>query len=78
MTVPRSSVDDIDHKVRSLCDDVKKGRVSADSLKEVIRLCDESDYQLHHDTGVLLLKCCGNPLSDLETTERQYLADQVE
>ncbi|CAL1688855.1 unnamed protein product [Lasius platythorax] len=77
MTVPRSSVDDIDHKVRSLCDDVKKGRVSADSLKEVIRLCDESDYQLHHDTGVLLLKCCGNPLSDLETTERQYLADQV-
>ncbi|KAM0735572.1 Leucine-rich PPR motif-containing protein, mitochondrial [Formica fusca] len=76
-TVPQSSVDDIDHKLMSLCDDVKKGRVSADSLKEVIKLCDETGYQLPHDTGLLLLKCCGNLLSDVETTERQYLADQV-
>lgn len=76
-TVPQS-VDDIDHKLMSLCDDIKKSRVSADSLKEVIKLCDETGYQLSHDTGVLLLKCCGNLLSDLETTERQYLADQVD
>ncbi|XP_072757104.1 leucine-rich PPR motif-containing protein, mitochondrial [Anoplolepis gracilipes] len=76
-TVSQSSVDDIDHKLMSLCDDVKKGQVSLDSLKEVIRLCNETDYQLHHDTGVLLLKCCGNLLSYLETTERQHLVDQV-
>lgn len=76
-TVPQS-MDDIDHKLMSLCDDIKKSRVSADSLKEVIKLCGETGYQLPHDTGVLLLKCCGNLLSDLETTERQYLADQVE
>ncbi|XP_029177608.1 leucine-rich PPR motif-containing protein, mitochondrial-like [Nylanderia fulva] len=76
-TVPQSSIDDIDHKLISLCDDIKKGRVSGDSLKKVVRLCDESGYQLPHDTGVLLLKCCGSLSSDLETTERQYLVDQV-
>ncbi|KAL6437949.1 hypothetical protein ACFW04_004329 [Cataglyphis niger] len=75
-TVPQS-IDDIDHKLMSLCDDIKKSRVSADSLKEVIKLCDETGYQLPHDTGVLLLKSCGNLLTNLETTERQYLADQV-
>lgn len=77
-TVPQTSIEDIDHKLMSLCDDVKRGQVSTDNLKEVIKLCDETDYQLQHDTGVLLLKCCGNPLSNLDTTERQYLTDQVE
>lgn len=77
-TASQSSIDDIDHKLMSLSDDFKKGRVSGDSLKEVIRLCHEKGYQLPHDTGVLLLKCCGNLVSDLEMTERQYLADQVE
>ncbi|EFN61789.1 Leucine-rich PPR motif-containing protein, mitochondrial [Camponotus floridanus] len=76
-TVPQTSIEDIDHKLMTLCDDIKRGQVSADNLKEVIKLCEETDYQLQHDTGMLLLKCCGNLLSNLETTERQYLTDQV-
>ncbi|XP_011865857.1 PREDICTED: leucine-rich PPR motif-containing protein, mitochondrial-like isoform X2 [Vollenhovia emeryi] len=77
-TIPQSSrSDDVDHKLMSFCDDVKKGRVSADHLREVIDLCSKSDYQLPDGTGVLLLKCCGNLLPGLETAERDYLADQV-
>lgn len=76
-TVPQTSIEDIDHKLISLCDDVKRGQVSADNLKEVIKLCDETDYQLQQDIGVLLLKCCGNLLSNLGTTERQYLTEKV-
>jgi len=77
--VPQSSRSDVvDHKLMSFCDDIKKGRISADNLKEVISLCSKNDYQLPHDTGVLLLKCCGNLLPDLEAAERDHLADQVE
>lgn len=77
-TVPQSSVDDIDHKVMSLCDNIKQGRVSAESLKEIIRLCHECKYHLPHSAGILLLRSCGNQLSDLKPTDRQYLVDQVE
>lgn len=77
-TVLQSSPSDtVDHKLMSFCDNVKKGRISADSLKEVIDLCCKNDYQLPHDTGILLLKCCGNLLPDLDAAERDYLADQV-
>lgn len=78
-TVLQSSQSDVvDHKLMSFCDDVKKGRISADGLREVIDLCSKNDYQLPHDTGVLLLKCCGNLLPDLEAAERDNLANQVE
>lgn len=73
---PQSDV--IDHKLVSFCDDVKKGRVSADGLREIIDLCNKNDYPLPHDTGVLLLKCCGNLLPDLEAAERDHLASQVQ
>ncbi|KYN29003.1 PREDICTED: leucine-rich PPR motif-containing protein, mitochondrial-like [Trachymyrmex cornetzi] len=77
-TVPQSSQSDvIDHKLMSFCDDVKKGQVLVDGLKEVISLCSKNDYQLPHDIGVLLLKCCGNLLHELETAERNHLASQV-
>ncbi|KYN06229.1 PREDICTED: leucine-rich PPR motif-containing protein, mitochondrial-like [Cyphomyrmex costatus] len=77
-TVPQSSQSDIvDHKLMSFCDDIKKGRVSADGLKEVINLCNKNNYQLPQDVGILLLKCCGNLLCDLEATERDNLAGQV-
>lgn len=77
-TVPQSSPSDIiDHKLMSFCDDVKKGQVSVNGLKEVISLCSKNDYQLPHDIGVLLLKCCGNLLHELETAERNHLASQV-
>ncbi|XP_012529755.1 leucine-rich PPR motif-containing protein, mitochondrial [Monomorium pharaonis] len=76
-TVLQSSASDVDHKLMSFCDNVKEGRISADGLKEVIDLCNKNNYQLPHDTGVLLLKCCGNLLSDLNTVDRIYLADQV-
>ncbi|XP_077265156.1 bicoid stability factor [Temnothorax americanus] len=77
-TAPQSSQSDVvDQKLMSFCDDIKKGRVSADGLREVINLCNKNDYHLPHDTGVLLLKCCGNLLPDLEATERDHLAGQV-
>ncbi|KYN31185.1 Leucine-rich PPR motif-containing protein, mitochondrial [Trachymyrmex septentrionalis] len=77
-TTPQSSPSDvIDHKLMLFCDDVKKGQVSVDDLKEVISQCSKNDYRLPHDTGVLLLKCCGNLLHELETTERNHLARQV-
>ncbi|KAG5346959.1 LPPRC protein, partial [Acromyrmex charruanus] len=77
-TVPQSSPSDIiDHKLMSFCDDVKKGQVSVNGLKEVISLCSKNDYQLPHDIGVLLLKCCGNLLHELETAEKNHLASQV-
>ncbi|XP_012059471.1 PREDICTED: leucine-rich PPR motif-containing protein, mitochondrial-like [Atta cephalotes] len=77
-TVPQSlSSDIIDHKLMSFCDNVKKGQISVDGLKEVISLCSTNDYQLPHDIGILLLKCCGNLLHELETTERNHLVSQV-
>ncbi|XP_011865854.1 PREDICTED: leucine-rich PPR motif-containing protein, mitochondrial-like [Vollenhovia emeryi] len=77
-TVPQSSRSNvIDHKLTSFCDDVKKGRVSADHLREVIDLCSNNDYHLPHSTGLLLLKCCGNLIPDLDAAERDHLADQV-
>lgn len=76
--VPQSQSDVVDHKLMSFCDDVKKGQISADALREVIDLCSKNDYQLPQDTGILLLKCCGNLLSDLEAAERNNLADQVQ
>ncbi|XP_014468655.1 PREDICTED: leucine-rich PPR motif-containing protein, mitochondrial-like [Dinoponera quadriceps] len=77
-TVAQSLADDADQKLTSFCDDVKHGQTwSADRLKEIVRLCDESNYQLQPSTGVLLLKCCGNPLSTVELNERQDLADRV-
>lgn len=72
-----SQSDDIGHKLTSFCDDVKMGRVSADGLREIIELCDKNDYPLPHGTGVLLLKCCGALLPDLQAAERDHLADQV-
>lgn len=77
-TAPQSSIDDLDHKVMSLCDGVKEGRVSSENLKEIIRLCHECEYQLPHNAGILLLRCCGSQLPDLKPTDRQHLVDQVE
>ncbi|KAL6259251.1 hypothetical protein P5V15_009170 [Pogonomyrmex californicus] len=67
----------IDQKLMLFCDDVKKGRISASHIKEIIELYEKNDYQLPPDIGVLLLRCCGNLLSDLENTERRQLADRV-
>ncbi|KAL0118029.1 hypothetical protein PUN28_009012 [Cardiocondyla obscurior] len=72
-----SQPDVIRDKLMSLCDEVKKGRVSSNDLREVIDLCIKNDYQLPSDTGLLLLRCCGNLLPDLETTKRDFLANQI-
>lgn len=77
-TVAQSSVDDVDQKLSSFCEDVKHGQLwSADRLREIIRLCDDSNNQLQPSIGVLLLKCCGNSLSSMNSNERQDLADRV-
>lgn len=78
-TAAQSPVDhDVDQKLTSFCDDVTLGQTwSADRLKEVIRLCNENNYQLQSDTGLLLLKCCGNSLSTVKLNERQDFVDQV-
>ncbi|XP_032677430.1 leucine-rich PPR motif-containing protein, mitochondrial-like [Odontomachus brunneus] len=77
-TIAQSSADEVNQKVTSFCNDVKHDQTCpVDRLKEVIWLCDENNYQLQPDTSVLLLKCCGSPLSTVTPNERQNLANQV-
>ncbi|EFN80670.1 Leucine-rich PPR motif-containing protein, mitochondrial [Harpegnathos saltator] len=78
ITTSQSSVDDVNQKLTSFCNDVEQGQIwSADRLEEVIQLCNESKYQLQPSTGVLLLKCCGSSLSTLKPNDRQGLLDRV-
>jgi len=71
-TLAQISVDDIEQRLMLLCSDVKKGQVSADDLRDIIKRCDN---QTCH--SVLLLKCCGNLSFDLDASERQELIDEV-
>lgn len=77
-TVLHSSPSDVDHKLTSFCENIKKGQVSADDLREIVNLCNKNDYLLPHSIGVLLLKCCRNLLSDLEAAKRNHLMNQVQ
>lgn len=76
-TAAHSSADEVDQKLTSLCDDARRGQVSAARLREVIELYDDESRRLQPDAGVLLLGCCGNLPSALAPAERRALTDQV-
>jgi len=71
-TLVQPSIDDIEQRLMFLCSDVKKGQISADDLREIIKLCNNETCH-----SMLLLKCCGNLSLDLDVSERQRLIDQV-
>lgn len=73
-SIAQPSVDDVDQRLMLLSNDVKKGQVMVDELKEVLKLCEDST---HRNTSLLLLKCCGNLSTDLDISARQNLIDQV-
>lgn len=72
--VTQSTIDDVDQRLMLLCNDAKKGHVSADDLEEVLKLCEQ---QPRESTSILLLKCCGNLSLNLRASDRQKLIDQV-
>jgi hypothetical protein len=71
-TLAQVSDDDVEQRLALLCNDVRKGQVSADDLREIIKLCDKQTCN-----SVLLLKSCENLSFDLDASERQRLIDEV-
>lgn len=64
-------------EVIDLCINLRNGKIYLEDLKHIIQIYDETDNTLSNDIGLILLKCCGNSLPNVDLPTRQKLTSQV-
>ncbi|XP_014609746.1 PREDICTED: leucine-rich PPR motif-containing protein, mitochondrial-like [Polistes canadensis] len=67
----------LQNEVVDLYINLRNGKVCLDDFKQIIQMYDETDNTLSNDIGLILLKCCGNLLPNVDLPTRQKLTSQV-
>lgn len=72
-----SSDDALENKVVNLCINFRNGRIYLNDLEEIIGIYENTNNALSDNVDLMLLRCCGELLPDVDLPTRRKLTSQV-
>ncbi|KAL2729043.1 hypothetical protein V1478_006675 [Vespula squamosa] len=71
------SSDTLENKIVNLCINLRNGRVFLDNLEEIIQIYEKTSNASLNNVGLILLRCCGESLPNVDLLTRRKLTNQV-